>query len=103
MVINNKGFTLIELVIVTVIIGLLSLTALSSIHKFKERSETAVCKFNRQQLEIKYQLNQVSLFEADFTSLLEDSELQLSCPKGGIYRYDDNILSCSYHDQLIYH
>jgi prepilin-type N-terminal cleavage/methylation domain-containing protein len=54
---NNKGFTLIELIIVISIVSIISLIAIPSYIGFVEKAKEEVCKVNCRQLKKMYELH----------------------------------------------
>ena len=100
-IINNKGLTLVELLVVIVITGILLAIAVPSINGIIEATEKKACEESRLQLEKIYETHIVTenidhsetVFQ-DFKSNNMDGEI---CPDKGEIRYIDNEVECSVH------
>ncbi|MBM4761466.1 prepilin-type N-terminal cleavage/methylation domain-containing protein [Bacillus sp. B15-48] len=95
---SNKGFTLVEVLAVVVIISILSAIAVPSVLRLIEKSKADFCEVNRLEIERMYQLN-LDL-EGKVHSIIEFEEYLLDygnehCPAGGIYGYVDGAVNCS--------
>lgn len=108
---NQKGFTLMELMIVIVIIGVLAAIGVPAYSGYVERANKAVCKSNRRSIETAVQLYKMDYPTADLTALkfgaddlatnpLAEYITNLSdmlCPKDGVYSVDaSGKVSCNY-------
>ncbi|MDR1687342.1 MAG: prepilin-type N-terminal cleavage/methylation domain-containing protein [Clostridiales bacterium] len=114
---NTKGFTLVELVVTILILGILMFLVVMRIGSFSETAAERTCEYNRRSL-----LSTVSLYEADLkvngktlTNDMLDLDVDSSefnqkfiqgakpqCPDGGIYSigYFENgevSIYCSVH------
>lgn len=108
---NQKGFTLMELMIVIVIIGVLAAIGVPAYSGYVERANKAVCKSNRRSIETAVQLYKMDYPTADLTGLefgagdLDTNPLaeyitnlgDMLCPKHGAYSVDaSGKVSCDY-------
>ena len=95
---------MIELVIVTTLLGVLSLSALSSLKAFKDNSEATICEVNRRQLELIYQTELLVQPELDSTTFILKYSKEIFCPRGGGYSLLNDRVTCSLHeDKSSYH
>lgn len=99
--INNKGLTLVELLVVIVITCILLVIAVPSINGIIEATEKKACEESRLQLERIYETHLVTedidhseTFFQDFKSNRIDGEI---CPEKGEIRYIENEVVCSVH------
>jgi prepilin-type N-terminal cleavage/methylation domain-containing protein len=98
---SNKGFTLIELVIVIAIIGILAGLAIPRFLNYLEESRKNVCIANRAEMEREYAYNNAKGLATDLKIFLDDSTMHnpAVCPSQGTYSIGDNDhILCSYHD-----
>lgn len=99
---KTKGFVLVELIVVIVIIGILASIALPRFLGFRDASEESVCESNRKTAERLYRayLHENDLLEEDsallFTTFLNENFDEI-CPSGGEIQYEDGEVRCSKH------
>ena len=96
---NKKGFTLIELVVVIVILGILMLLIIPRIGKFQDNAEVKTCKGNQRTLG-SAQAMYYSVYGSTAATLDGLSEFTgaYTCPAGGTYRAsasDPYIFTCN--------
>jgi len=102
---NEKGFTLIEILVVIGIIAILSSVGVASYSSMIHRSEESACQINREQIEAIFLRYQVDYPGATLQGCLAghyselNSELEMcTCPDGGTYYVgDDGNLKCTVH------
>lgn len=101
---NEKGFTLVELMVVVLIIGVLVAIAVPVYNSATARAETSACDANKRIIDAAVLMWQM---EQDNPSTeIPDSIEDLSgffqetpkCPSGGTYTLDTNGTTCSKHD-----
>ena len=92
---KNKGFTLIELMIVVAIIGILSAIAIPNFMKFQARSKQSEAKSNLKALFTA----QRSYFQEKDKYLAEISVLGFKPERGNRYQYI-NAASCTYEERM---
>lgn len=108
MKLKSRGFTLTEIMIVTVIIGLTTAIAIPNFANAKKTSETAVCYANAKQLQSALYLAANTTYAAPpINDLSEDQIKAIVCPdyikimpicKSGQYYTDPNgNIMCQYH------
>ncbi len=99
---NNKGYTLIELVIIVVILGVLVLIAVPLYNDHIEKVTRQVCITNCQQLEQMYQVYLVKE-NKDHTIYEFDTFLQeynkVICPANGDIVYVRGVVKCILHSK----
>lgn len=99
---NKNGFTLIEVILVIMIIGLLVSVLLPAYFLTIKKAEQALCLSFRKHVQLKvfeFELqSNKAISETDFTKTL--IELKLECPEGGRYTLDINgEIQCSEHSE----
>ncbi|MCR4426739.1 MAG: prepilin-type N-terminal cleavage/methylation domain-containing protein [Firmicutes bacterium] len=88
---GERGFTLIELMVVVVITGILSSMAVPKYANFRSRAEAAVCRANRKTLESARAMRYTETGDwgtgiDDLSPYLENAA-EFRCPSGGNYTF----------------
>ncbi len=95
---NQKGFTIMELMIVIVIIGILIAIAVPAYNNFVARARAATCQANQRTLE-----SADGLLFADTAAHADDAAdlapylnnaADIVCPSGGAYDFDEGDVTC---------
>ncbi len=100
---NSKGYTLVELIIVLVILSILSLFVVSSVLKYTQLAYESVCLTNRKVIRQNYEQylfsNNQNHSDAVFEEfmLLMDHEI---CPNRGVFIYHQDGIICSKHSNI---
>lgn len=101
---NEKGFSLVELMVVVVIIGVLVAIAIPVYNITTDRAETGACHANQRMIEgaaSQYAMNEgISIDEVDNIGDLDEyfKDGRPTCPSGGTYEIEDGKVSCTKHD-----
>ena len=106
-VLQNGGFTLIEIIIVLLILAVLVAVAVPSLVGYIDNTKAQVCETNRRTLERYYEYFRqlhpeatlASFMAGDFDDLADDIG-DVQCPSGGIYSVEDGHIVCSVHGAL---
>lgn len=97
----NKGFTLIEIIVVVSILGILAVIAIPRLSGFIDNVNREVCNYNCRNIERSYQLHLmeegIGYSDLHFTEFLEETD-QLICPKNGHISYKDGKAECNVHN-----
>ena len=107
---NNRGFTLIEIIIAVAILAILIGIAVPMILGHVNKTKATVCSTNRKALEDAYVLQRAMGLDTSMNELLANAdgkyfEQTPACPSGGVYSWDepkdkDTVpkVHCSVHD-----
>ena len=106
---SQSGFTLIELIMVIVILGILAAVAIPKFVDLSGNAKTGACKSNQAVIEsaaaIKYAQNAAAGSPGFPEDVLTNKDYYANgkvptCPKGGTYTYDKNkgTITCSIED-----
>lgn len=96
---NQKGFTIMELMIVIVIIGILIAIAVPAYNNFTARARTSACQSNQRTLESADGLlfadtGAHATAAADLVPYLNNAAT-ITCPSGGTYSFAAGVVSCT--------
>lgn len=100
---GQKGFTLVELMVVVIIIGILIAIAVPVYNSTQARAKAAACKSNQRMIDgavTQWVVEDESRNIEDCTlndlgGFFSSSETP-ECPEGGAYTLEDGICSCDY-------
>ena len=94
---NQQGFSLIELILTIIIIGILAAIGYAQYVNLRTSSEAATCKANQMSLEtcqglyyIDHALNGNPHYTTDLDDLIPYMKAQIDCPSGGTYKATSN-------------
>lgn len=103
---GNRGFTLLELIVVLAILVIVSFIAVPVVLGFQSKSAEQVCKTNRQTLLEQYQIYTVengSIGFPDYYLLISGELADFRCPDGGTFQCTGSGITakvtCSIHDK----
>jgi len=98
---NQKGFTLVELMVVVLIIAILVAIAIPLYTKSQENAQRSACKANLRTLmgSIAQYMSENETYPADLKTLADEDYIKSvpECPGGGTYNYDstNGTVECS--------
>ena len=103
---NNKGFSLVELMVVIALIGVLTLIAIAVYPSLTTRAATRTCQANRYHVirafqRLRYGDETLTLEEvlADDTGKYFAEKVE--CPEGGVLSVEDGTIVCSIHGSTL--
>lgn len=96
---NQKGFTIMELMIVIVIIGILIAIAVPAYNSFRTRAQTRACQSNMRTMVAAAAMyfadtDTDATSTADLTPYL-DNAAAITCPSGGTYTVAGTHITCT--------
>ena len=96
---KSKGFTLVEVIVVIVILGIIAAIAIPRLTGFKSMAEERVCASNRKTAERLYNvfLLENEHNESAFNKILMENFDEV-CPVSGVMRYEVGNIKCSVHN-----
>jgi type IV pilus assembly protein PilA len=101
---NEKGFSLVELMVVVVIIGVLVAIAIPVYNITTDRAEKGACHANQRMIEgavSQYEMNtSESIVDANNIDFLDEyfKDGAPTCPSDGTYSIKDGKVSCTAHN-----
>lgn len=101
--IDTKGYTLIELIAVLVLLGVIALIAILSVAKRIEKAKEEVCKSYRMEISQTYKLqlqfDDLEHNEMTFNTYLLEID-GTPCPENGKLVYKDGVILCNIHSEV---
>lgn len=97
---NNKGFTLVELIVVIGILVILMVIAIPSFNSYTEKVREQVCDTNCRELDRIYRAYLITEGLNHINQIFEGYIIQYGkdiCPEDGNIRYDNGQVRCSLH------
>lgn len=99
---DNKGFTLVEAIVMIAFLGILAGITVPKLLSIKEKTEKEVCKVNCLQVEKIYHayliMQDIEHTEAVFEKFLREYDERI-CTDKGIARYVDGKVRCNVHTE----
>lgn len=96
---NNKGFTIMEVMLVVLIIGILIAVAVPAYNNFTGRARIAACQSNQRTLEgvamVYYSTEGAHATSLSDLSAYLDNAANYTCPSGGTYSISEGEVTCS--------
>ena len=100
--VNQNGFTLIEVMISVMVIGILVTMGVLKGSVYVSEAKATVCKANRVQIERMYRSHLINVDRVH-----EDTEFEKFidkqgriCPQGGSLSYSEDSIVCTIHDEV---
>lgn len=91
-----RGFTLVEVIVVCVILALLAAVAVPSFAGYIDKKKADECRVNRKSLLLMYSAEQVKKPSVTIADVLQSTEGKaVRCPSGGTYTSEGDKLACS--------
>lgn len=95
---NKKGFTLVEIIVVLIIVAILAAVAIPVLTAYIDKAAEKACLGNRGQVARLYQASKVMDSSQAFDSFLtENYGVVKLCPREGTYSISGGAILCSYH------
>lgn len=94
---GKKGFTLVEIIVVMVVVGILAAITVPSLGKYIDNGKKRDCEINRKALLARLESDRALAPGVTMAEVLAENT-DISCPSGGVYSApDDNTVECSVH------
>lgn len=93
---NNKGFTLVELIVVLVILGILLAIGVPSILGYMDKKKADECAINRQAILLDLSAERILSPGKTLQAIIETEKEKYQCPAGGVYEADGEAVRCSH-------
>lgn len=94
---GKKGFTLVEIVVVMVVVGILAAITVPSLAKYIDDGKKRECEINRKALLARLESDRALNPGGAMAEVLAENT-DISCPSGGVYRAPDaDTVECSVH------
>ncbi len=99
---KNKGFTLVEMLIVLTITLILATIVITRGFKYIENSRKTVCEANRSQIMKSFEIEHIEmgskeLLDAGLNKWLIENDYGGVCPSGGVISFVEGEIHCSIH------
>ena len=100
--IEKKGFTLVEILLVLAIISIIIMIATPRLSHYKAITEEQVCMINRKQIALEYELylfnHKVNHNTFQWNMFFDNCEYQI-CPTNGVLNYENGKVNCTDHTE----
>lgn len=94
---GKKGFTMVEIIVVMVVVGILAAITVPSLGKYIDNGKKRDCEINRKALLARLESDRALAPGVTMAEVLAENT-DISCPSGGVYSApDDNTVECSVH------